>query len=179
MTHPDLVASSIEKCQKHFGFKDCDARWYHAAVYVSHGHVCEATRKGVHVVSVLKKYVPGYWIRVRRDPSLSDVQLADVGFMACGRLHEDYSFKTIGNMVANYYKHQDYAGIHDESTDAGVICSQLYSDAYTMATEKTLHNAAKTVPCPAMLSLSSKLKDVQARWLTIGSSNDHEPIAET
>ncbi len=44
---PDAVTKQIINTQDRGGFSPDDARWQHAAVYLGHGYVMEATTHGV------------------------------------------------------------------------------------------------------------------------------------
>lgn len=166
------ISKKIADVQESGGYAPDDARWTHAAVYAgAKVGMCEATRRGVHV-SLLHGYVGKYLFRVRRDLSLDRETSWDIVVNALVRLNTPYSLRSIGTI----FRRAQGPGlwvtpeISAHEKDAS-ICSQLYAEAYSMATGMTLWNSVGKEVTPAYLSQSKALTDVALQWRHIGPMN--------
>lgn len=54
------------------------------------------------------------------------------------------------------------------ASSRAVICSMLYADAYSLVTQRVLGNTAGEVATPALLSNTTRLRDVPCNWQVIG-----------
>lgn len=89
------------------------------------------------------------------------------------RLRDSYSYGTIFRMALDPLTSLGFSGqtgVLGKLPRRAVICSQLYADAYTLVTLQALGNEAGQVPCPAFLSQTDELIDVQANWLEISKN---------
>lgn len=170
--HLSGIPKQIMAAQELGGYAPEDARWYHAAVYVGASvGLCEATRKGVNA-DHLYDYVGKHLFRVRRDTSMHRETGWEIAVNALVRLNTPYSFRAIGKILrraadTGLWKSQKMSAHEKEA----LICSQLYSEAYSMATGKTLWNKVGKEVTPAYLSQTPVLTDIPLRWLRIGSKS--------
>lgn len=163
------IPKKIVAAQEIGGYALEDARWTHAAVYAgAKVGLCEATRRGVHA-SLLHGYVGRYLFRVRRDPTLDRDKGWEIVVNALARLNTRYSFLSIGTIYLRATGQGLWASqaMSAHEKDA-LICSQLYAEAYSLATGKTLWNRVGKEVTPAYLSQTSALTDVALRWRRIG-----------
>ncbi len=163
------IPKKIVAAQASGGYKPEDARWTHAAVYAgARVGLCEATRRGVHA-SLLHGYVGKYLFRVRRDSEIDRDKGWEIVVNALARLNTRYSFLSIG-MIFRRATGQGLWASQEMSAHEkdALICSQLYAEAYSMATGKTLWNRVGKEVTPAYLSQTSALTDVTLRWRSIG-----------
>ena len=122
---------------------------------------------GVGLGSVYK-YVPNHLIRVRRCPIL-DLDLVgshNLVVSALIRLNRWYSLTTAASVwwkSLSGFSKLDFA----MAASRAHICSHLYADSYSQATERVLETIG--TPTPAALSASKKLFDVDSRWKRLAS----------
>ena len=166
------IAKKIVEAQEIGGYASEDARWTHAAVYAgARVGLCEATRRGVHV-NLLHGYIGKYLFRVRRDCSVDRDTAWEIVVNALVRLNTPYSLRSIGTIFrraigSGLWSSQEVSA-HEKDAS---ICSQLYAEAYSMATEKTLWNSVGKEVTPAYLSQTLILTDVSLQWRRIGPRN--------
>ena len=168
---PNWIAQQIIQGQKR-GYAEEDACWHHAAVYLGDGvSICEAVITGVRYTPIYPYILGDYRLRVRRDNSLSDEERWKIAIQSLTRLASPYGFKGIVSLAL-----QSWRGFWTSSGSLpylgarAVICSQLYSDSYSLVTERLLvKNPTGTVK-PADLSLAPLLTDVATTWLKIGAA---------
>jgi hypothetical protein len=86
------------------------------------------------------------------------------------RLRNAYSQWSVAKLFA-----RSFPGFWHDSGDSvsffgvnAVICSQLYADAYAMATSKLITSVPSVQVTPAALSETSQLADVELHWNSIG-----------
>lgn len=166
---PDRIQDTIHEFQRTaLGYLEEHARWIHAAVYVGDYNICEATRYGVRIADMFG-YLGGYLIRVRRDPKLSSDESWTIAMRAVFRLKEPYAFRIAvrlwwdskrGHLLIRRFP-------RNVPPYAGVICSQLYADAYGEVTWQALDNTVDHPVVPASLSCTKQMQDVESRWLEI------------
>jgi hypothetical protein len=163
------ISGEIISTQERGGYTHEDARWCHAAVYAGAKiGLCEATRRGVRA-ELLNKYVGSHLFRVRRDLSLTREVGWEIVAHALLRLNSPYSYFADIKLFLQA-KHGGLWARQDKSAHQpdALICSQLYSDAYSMATGKTLWNSIGKEVTPAYLSQTAALTDVKLQWRKIG-----------
>ena len=146
-----------------------DARWHHAAMYIGDANICEATASGVNLVPIFD-YVGTHLLRLRRNRNLTDKERFRVAVKALARLRNSYSQWSVVKLYA-----RSFPGFWRDSGDpvsffgaSAVICSQLYADAYAMATSKLITSVPSVQVTPAALSETSQLTDVGLHWNSIG-----------
>lgn len=124
----------------------------------------EATLRGV-VARDLDRYVGTHRIRIRRDPVISAAQGYEIAMHALLRMRWYYSLWTVVRLALQSWRgfYADAVGPRFASSRA-VICSMLYADAYSLATQRVLGNAAGATPTPAFLSATPLLADVVCHW---------------
>ena len=145
--------------------------WHHAAVYLGHcDDICEADLFGVCTNS-LDRYACGkHLIRVRRGRDLDADTRWRIAIRALTRLRQSYSYSTIldtGYLAISKFKNQ---GAIKRTANSGLICSQLYSDAYQTATRTMLANRKCSEVTPAFLSSTRTLQDVPLSWRPIAQA---------
>lgn len=150
-------------------FSFIHARWHHAAIYLGHSRICEATLTGVGVSSIFK-YVPRNRIRVRRCPILAMAQNQQQRYefviQNLSRMTRLYSLTQILSVfwasVLGWWRVQYVLaerGAH--------ICSHLYANSYAHVTKRNLTNPS-LIATPAHLSITPELVDVPSRWIRTG-----------
>lgn len=167
--HPGWISRNIIKAQTRGGYTAEDARWHHAAMYIGDANVCEAIGRGVQLTPIFD-YVGSHYLRVRRDNSLTNDDRYRLVVKALARLRNSYSrggvLKLFLKSFSGYWKNSG-----SPVTPFGVravMCSQLYAEAYAMATSKLVVNIAFTEVTPAALSETLQLTDVALHWKSIG-----------
>jgi len=165
---PDWVHRQISKAQIRRGYHADDARWQHAAVYLGDGYLCEAGTSGVRYVPVFD-YVGEHLIRVRRDFTLSAAERWRLAIQAVVRLGEPYNFREILSIYRSSFSASwtDAIRAQFHRKRRSVICSQLYSDAFSAVTGRLLPVNSPASVTPAALSLTSGLQDVPLHWKQI------------
>lgn len=165
---PGLNQRAVMAAQERGGFDVLDARWQHAAVYLGEDGLCEATRAGVRVGSVLE-YAGSHLLRVRR-PGLDVHDQYRLCIKALTRLPDPYDFLgalSVGLLsLGGLWK----PGLHAVLPPASgpVICSQLYAWSYQQVTGQFLIKPDPGRPLtPADLSLTANLRDIPAVWRQI------------
>ena len=166
---PLLVSTVIISAQERGGYAQEDARWHHAAMYFGEGLgncLCEAVAKDGIRQSPLYPYIGKHLLRFRRDPTLDISTRWRIVVRALTRLGHSYSKSRLVELAAKamegYWK--DVA-----TADASaIICSEFYSDAYSVVTKKVLKNTIAGEATPAYLSCCAELEDIEVGWLRIG-----------
>lgn len=165
---PPWVSRQIIASQKRGGYVAEDARWHHAAIYLGEANVCEATGQGVHVAPLFG-YVGDHLLRVRRDTNLKIEDRFRLAMAALLRLGTRYSAGDVVGLFARSFR-----GYWDGSPGAvsplgarAVICSRLYSDAYSMVTNNFIASRPTLEVTPAALSETTKLHDVDLHWKSV------------
>jgi hypothetical protein len=168
-TSPGWISRQIISAQKRGGYSDDDSRWHHAAMYIGEATLCEATGAGVHLTPLFG-YIGSHRLRLRRDAGLTLDQRYRVVIKALARLRNSYSRRMILQMLVDSFK--GFWNDADRSVSffgrRAVICSQLYADAYAMATSRLIASTPTLQITPAALSESTQLTDVALSWKTIG-----------
>ncbi len=116
-------------------------------------------------IDEIYKYVPTHLVRARRCPILANdlARSYDVVVAALIRMNRLYSFHMAAELwissIMGFWKlHYAMAG------PLSHICSHLYADAFSQATERPLQNGGGKIPTPAHLSAASVLVDVASKW---------------
>ncbi len=166
---PTIKSKAICRVQLDGGYHRSHACWHHVAIYLGgrEGLLCEAVRDvGVRVDS-LYRYVPDYWLRFRRDPTMTDDQRLILIVTVLRRLGEPYDVKAAYKLFVQSrdrkygFWHRNY---RDQAGHA-VICSQIYRDAYLYTMNKLPVERNLNVILPADLSATHLLQDVQVNWV--------------
>jgi len=160
-----LFSKAIVKAQEQGGHHPEDARWHHTAVYIDDYLICEAQPGGVRT-AYLYEYIPTHLIRIRRDLSLPQEHRYKIVVNALRRLREPYGFLSIFTLwkqskIGFWHPIQGYG------YGRALICSQLYAEAYFLATDQWLVHGKLGLPTPADLSLTSVLTDIQINWVKL------------
>jgi hypothetical protein len=167
---PGLIAHNIRAVQRRGGYGEEHACWEHAAIYIGHGILCEATRRGVRR-EMLSNYVGTHNLRFRRDNSLTTDQRYELAIAALS--FQDYSYGMLE--VLRLFKAARWGfGNHVKANmktsgfpKRALICSELYADSYAKVTKRIVGNIAGGEVTPASLSADATLVDVPAQWLSI------------
>lgn len=166
--HPNWISKSIIRGQENGGYAAEDARWHHVAVYLGDGiSICEATSTGVHHAPIYP-YLGEYLLRVRRDPTLTPDQRWQIAIKSLTRLGSRYSFRHILSLA--YHSWHGFWRQNNSLPPLGakaVICSQLFSEAYTLVTSRLPLSSPSGPMKPADLSLTESLTDIETSWLKI------------
>ncbi len=158
-------SKAIVSAQRNGGYQEEDARWHHAAVYIDGYLICEAQLSGVKT-DYLYQYIPTHLIRIRRDVSLLPDDRWKIVVNALRKLREPYGFRSI---VALYWQSKIgfWRPILRFGYTRGVICSQLYAEAYSLVTHRLLVPGTLGRPTPADLSLTPVLTDIPIDWIKL------------
>jgi hypothetical protein len=160
---PDYTAREIRRYQEKL-FVDEHSRWQHAAISGGRFEICEATIKGV-LASEYWKYMTGdYNLKIRRLRGADEATRSRIAYYAASSVRRSYGFFTAWNMKnvlsgGNFW-HRPI--MHS----SGVICSQLYFEA-CMREGYLLANIPPETVCPAHLSMSPLLEDIEPRWVVV------------
>jgi hypothetical protein len=160
----NITHKIIERVQAR-AYQSEHSMWHHAAVYLGHfDDICEADLAGVCTNS-LDRYACGkHLIRVRRGRDLDDNTRWRTAIRALTRLRQSCSYSTILDTGYLAIKRFKQYGPIKRSANSGLICSQLYSDAYQAATRTMLANRKCNEVTPALLSSTKSLEDVPLTW---------------
>jgi hypothetical protein len=167
----ELVPSGISFAQG-TGYSQRHSRWTHVAVYLGNQFlICEATRKGVKLGSLLHTVLDSV-VRVRR--GFNDGAFLDresgwrTALFSVARLTEPYDYSHAGEigrlaMMTGLSEYRRKSPKNPERPDS-TICSELFQDAYCRATGRLVQNQLSREVTPALLSASDMLEDVPCRW---------------
>lgn len=162
----NILSTAIIKAQRRGGFISQDALWHHAAVYIGHGELCEATVWSGVICSSIDKYFINHWVRVRRPDNLLADQHFHIAIRSLTQLKEKYSkfraLKVGWKSLSGYWRP---IRLTDESN--AMICSALYQIAYFSVTGTFAASAQGRPILPADLSQSGKFSDVAVHWRAI------------
>jgi uncharacterized protein YycO len=163
-----IVSSGIHKVQLKGGYKQNDAQWEHAAVYIKSDTICEATRRGVKVSS-LYAYMGTHKIRVRRNPILTTDEKWSLVVNAIKQGGYAYGYSSIIGLlfksINGFWAHSTTRRL--AYPKRAIYCSELYADAHVKACGFALGNLNGGEVTPASLSIDSTLSDVKANWVKI------------
>jgi hypothetical protein len=160
--------------QANGGYASEHARWTHAAMYLGDDfNVIEATTDNYYSGNVrvthLDKYCTGQFaMRIRRPKLTTEKDRLKLCVRALSRLRLRYNLKAAVLLWYHAYLKKrilrnDTLGL---SVNKAIICSTLYSDAFTEVTHRTFSRQAG--PCvPALLSGSDLLEDIKPGWVRI------------
>jgi hypothetical protein len=166
---PNLITRQTITAQERGGYGIDDARWQHAAVYVGEGYVTEASLHGVRYAPIYP-YLGNHLIRLRRPVGLTADDRWRIAVQAAVRTNEKYGLVSIASLFAYSFvglwtRRRGFSVAQARS----VICSQLYSDAYSRVTGRLIAPPAAGTITPAALSATPELEDVNISWLSIPS----------
>lgn len=164
---PGIIDRSIARAQERGGFSSEHARWTHAAVFLFDDLLLEALPLRGVVQESIYNYLPETIMRVRRDVAASSDHRFTVALRALSMLGKRYS------LVGAFGLGRDLLlGLWNKdvltSNRYVVICSQVYSDAYSSTTDTVLKACPIDTPVtPAHLSATSSLVDVAIDWMKL------------
>jgi hypothetical protein len=139
------------------------ARWFHAAVSGGRFEICEATTRGVKAHEYWKYMTGDFDIKVRRLKADASVR-SKLAYYAATNVNSHYGFLNLLSVGAFLKSGNAWQRLFIPSS--GVICSQLYFEA-SMRVGYLLCNVPKDTVCPAHLSLSEHLSDVEIPWIKV------------
>lgn len=140
------------------------SRWHHAAVSGGKFEICEATRAGVKAREYWEYMTDEYEIKIRRLKNVSKEERNLVAYYAATHVGTPYGFGNLWGLRKSLAQGDpwDKGGI----LFPGVVCSQLYYEA-CMRIGILLNDIPSTKVCPAHLSLSPKMFDVDLHWVRV------------
>ena len=124
-------------------------------------------------------YLTGHHLlRVRRDPLVDPLTGYKLALAAALKLNYRYSVYSIIKLYlqARKWGWSGTAGTPRAFSERATICSQLYADAYGVATESTLDIKANPAVSPAHISANKTLRDVPLTWLSLSDLSPSEPV---
>jgi Permuted papain-like amidase enzyme, YaeF/YiiX, C92 family len=163
---PDYIDALIERTQRHLGFATEHCRWTHAAVFLYDDFVLEAVPwKGV-ITRSLYEDIPDSILTVRRNSGLTDDQRYRIAMCAQKMLGTRYSWVAAidAGLKARFqpWRRDWYR------TEKTVVCSQVYSDAYTQITLQFFSGCESgNMISPAHLHATSSLETIDVPWLKV------------
>lgn len=171
----DRVGAAIKSAQLKGGYRESDAQWTHAAMYLGDGlTVCEATfslwpiRTGVQITP-LWDYCGDHCVRLRRPKAITTSEEAWLmAIRALTNIRKDYDFLYIVKLA--WQAHRGYGFWSQDRKvpirGSALVCSTLYADAYTFQSKRVLgeNNGYCT---PAYLSQCTDFDDLDIRWRPI------------
>ena len=163
--NPNLISRMIIKAQREAGFADDDARWHHAAVYVGDNFVCDAVPVGGVRYRTMYSDILVKRMRVRRDLTLTADERYKIAITALTRLRASYSIFEVLNFRVGASRLWEVQKLPLRTF--GIVCSQLYADAYATVTSRLPIRGAHRLATPADLSATDVLADIAMAWRRI------------
>ena len=166
---PTSVQGLIQKDQWDGGYSKDDARWTHAAVYLGFDfNICEATGEGVHQASLLGSLAT-CMVRARRHPTINSDTRWKIAVAAALQIGTPYGIASTLKMHSR--AKQGFYTPQQAKTQSpnGVNCSELFADAFLLATRITLQDTQVKGVSPAYLSFVKELEDVPLVWRSLPS----------
>lgn len=145
-------------------FSSEHARWHHAAVCGGGFEICEATIFGVKAYEYWGYMNEKFDVRVRRLKDASPHDRSRIAYYAAISVRTSYGFMSLPGM-ARYLSNGDPWGRQLWAT-SGVLCSQLYFEACMRAGFLLAPISPERV-CPAQLSISPLMTDVELKWVPV------------
>jgi hypothetical protein len=164
---PNVIARTIEAAQLAGGISAEHSRWTHATIFLSDDFVVEASPISGVAQRTLYADVPDKILRIRRQPALSEVERYRVALRALRMLGARYGY---GAAISTGWHLLNGLWSSPSITSLGpaVICSKVFSDAYSDVTRKLLSGCPIDFPVtPAHLSATPDLQDIQIGWLKL------------
>lgn len=142
------------------------SRWTHAAIFLSDDFVVEASPITGVAQRTLYVDIPDKILRIRRQPALTEIERYRVALRALRMLGARYSY---GAAISTGWYLLNGLWSEPSITSLGpVICSNVFSDAYSDVTRKLLSGCPIDFPVtPAHLSATPDLQDIQVGWLKL------------
>jgi uncharacterized protein YycO len=156
--------SSIIVQQQSRQFAPEHACWHHAAVCGGGFEICEATVFGVKAHEYWDYMNENFDVRVRRLKDASADERSRVAYYAAINVRTGYGFMSLPGL-ARYLSNGNPWGRRFFAS-SGVICSQLYFEA-CMRAGVLLAPISSDHVCPAHLSISPQMVDVELAWVPV------------
>lgn len=156
--------SSIIVQQQSNQFPSEHARWHHAAVCGGGFEICEASFFGVKANEYWDYMNEKFDIRVRRLKYASPHERSLVAYYAAINVRKRYNFVNLLGMAR--YLSNGNAWDRRPWASSGVFCSQLYFEACWRAGFLLAPISPEHV-CPAHLSISPHMTDVELKWVPV------------
>jgi hypothetical protein len=156
--------SSIIVQQQNKQFPPEHACWHHAAVCGGGFEICEATVFGVKAHEYWDYMNANFDVRVRRLRDATADERSRVAYYAAINVRTSYGFMSLPGM-ARYLSNGNPWG-RKLLSSSGVFCSQLYFEACMRAGFLLAPISSEHV-CPAHLSISPQMFDVELEWLPV------------
>ena len=165
--HPNITGRTIAAAQLAGGINAEHSRWTHAAIFLSDDFVVEASPITGVAQRTLYADIPDKILRIRRQPALTEIERYRVALRALRMLGARYSY---GAAISTgwYLLNGLWSEPSITSLGPAVICSNVFSDAYSDVTRKLLSGCPIDFPVtPAHLSATPDLQDIQVGWLKL------------
>jgi len=153
----------IVKQQSHL-FPPEHACWYHAAVSGGGYEICEATFSGVKAYEYWDYMTGTYDIKVRRLIGADEKTRSLIAYYAATGVNTQYGFFNLPDLKKSLAGQNPWSRRFRFSS--GVVCSQLYFEA-CMRVGFLLVNIPPERVCPAHLSQSNLMTDVELAWVSV------------
>lgn len=145
-------------------FSSEHARWHHAAVCAGGFEICEATFGGVKAHEYWDYMNENFDVRVRRLKGASPHERTRVAYYAAINVKTSYGFGSLLSMAR--YLSDGNPWSRRLPPSSGVLCSQLYFEA-CMRAGILLASIPSELACPAHLSITPQMADVELEWLPV------------
>jgi len=161
---PSWRSSSIVTQQSH-QFADEHAKWHHAVVCGGGFEICEATTSGgVRAREYWDYMSPDYDLKLRRLKGATPAERSLVAYYAATNVRVGYGFLNLVGLALSLSGGNPWG--RGMSISSGVICSQLYFEA-CLRIGFVLASAPPEHVCPAHLSISPQMVDIQLAWVPV------------
>jgi hypothetical protein len=164
---PNVTSRSIAAAQSAGGINPEHSRWTHAAIFLSDDFVVEASPITGVTQRTLYADIPDKILRIRRQPALTEIERYRIALRALRMLGARYSFG--GAILTGWYLLNGlWTSPSVNSLGPAVLCSKVFSDAYSDVTRKLLSGCPIDFPVtPAHLSATPDLEDIEVGWLKL------------
>jgi hypothetical protein len=140
------------------------ACWSHVAVSGGGYEICEATLSGVKAHEYWEYMTDAYDIKIRRVSGADAKTRSLIAYYAATGVGTQYGYANLPKLFFSLTTGKPWGSRFRFSS--GVVCSQLYFEA-CMRVGFLLNNIPSEHVCPAHLSQSSLMKDIDLEWVAV------------
>ena len=161
--HPNITGRTIAAAQLAGGIAPEHSRWTHAAIFLSDDFVVEASPMTGVAQRTLYIDVPDKIIRIRRQPSLTEVERYRIALRALRMLGARYGYGAA--VSTGWYLLKGLWNLPSIHTlGPAVICSKVFSDAHSDVTRSRAH-VRSIFPLHRLTRSQRHLEDIKVGWL--------------
>lgn len=160
---PGWLSRHIQKAQASL-FDEVHSRWHHVAISGGGTEVCEALISGVKPRQYWHYMTGEYDLKIRRVTTATAEERTKAAWFAGTKARTPYGLGSLFSIRKSLNDNDPWKRTIIRSR--GVICSQLYFEAWMMV-GFLLANLPSHRVCPAHLSASTLMHDVAQDWVTL------------